>query len=136
MQTLATAADLDAVLAADTALLFKNSMTCPISAAARREMQALLSRRPDAPLHVLDVHDASRLSVDVARRTGIEHESPQIILFARGEPVWHASHYSIQASEVERALDEAMQDGEGAARSADARPARSASRDAGFEARP
>jgi bacillithiol system protein YtxJ len=106
MQTLATSADLEAALAAGVALVFKNSMTCPISAAARREMQALLSRRPDAPLYVLDVHHGARLSHDVVRRTSIAHESPQVILFAGGEPVWHASHYSIRVADIERALDE------------------------------
>ena len=106
MQTLASSSDLDAVLGADAALLFKNSMTCPISAAARREVEVLLSRRPQAPLYVLDVHDEPDLSADVARRTGVEHESPQMILLARGEPVWHASHYAIRATDVERALDE------------------------------
>ena len=103
-----TPADLDTVLSADAALLFKNSMTCPISAAARREMQELLSRRPQAPLYVLDVHDSRKLAQEVERRTGIDHHSPQIILFAHGEPVWHASHYSIVADDVERALDEVV----------------------------
>ena len=106
MQTLASSTDLDALLAADTALLFKNSMTCPISAAARQEVEMLLSHRPQAPLYVLDVHEAADLSADVVRRTGVEHESPQMILFARGEPVWQANHYSIRADAVERALDE------------------------------
>jgi bacillithiol system protein YtxJ len=106
MQTLDSSTDLDAVLGGDAALLFKNSMTCPISAAARKEVEVLLSHRPDAPLYVLDVHDEPELSEDIVRRTGIEHESPQMILFAHGEPVWHASHYSISAADVERALDE------------------------------
>lgn len=111
MQIVATSADLEAALAADVALLFKHSMTCPISAAARREMQTLLARRPDAPVYVLDVHQAARISHDVGRRTSIQHESPQVILFASGEPVWHASHYSIRAAAVERALDEVEREG-------------------------
>ena len=105
MHNVKTAADLDAVLSADAALLFKNSMTCPISAAARRELEELLDRRPDTPLYVLDVHQSRRLSYEVERRTGIEHHSPQLILFAHGEPVWHASHYAIVTNEVERALE-------------------------------
>src|SRR5215213_160979 len=87
MQTLASSRDLDTVLTAEAALLFKNSMTCPISAAARQEVEVLLARRPETPLYVLDVHEAADLSADVARRTGVEHESPQMILFVRGEPV-------------------------------------------------
>ena len=106
MRTLTSSTDLDKVLGADAALVFKNSRTCPISAAARLEVEVLLSRRPEAPLYVLDVHKEPDLSADLERCTGIEHESPQMILLARGEPVWHASHYSIRAADVERALDE------------------------------
>ncbi len=108
MHKVTSAADLDALLSADAALLFKNSMTCPISAAARREMQEVLDRRPDAPLYVMDVHQSRRLSHEVERRTGVAHHSPQLILFVHGEPVWHASHYAIVADDVERALDEVV----------------------------
>ena len=97
--------DIETILAADAAIVFKNSMTCPISAAARREMQTLLDRRPDAPLYLVDVHQAVMLSEELADRTGIEHESPQVIVFSRGTPVWHASHYAVRAADVERVLE-------------------------------
>ncbi|HET7456408.1 MAG TPA: bacillithiol system redox-active protein YtxJ [Gemmatimonadaceae bacterium] len=105
MTQIDTAADLDAVFAAPSALLFKNSMTCPISAAARQEMRLLVDKRPDTPLHVVDVNARADLSREIARRTGIEHDSPQVIVLAHGEPRWHASHYSIRAGEVAAELD-------------------------------
>jgi bacillithiol system protein YtxJ len=106
MPTLTTPADLDAAFAAEWALVFKNSMTCPISAAARREMGALLDRRPDLPLYVVDVHSGARLSREIERRTGIAHHSPQVIVLADGTPRWHASHFDITARDVEQALQE------------------------------
>lgn len=105
MSQLITAADLDAAFSAPAALLFKNSTTCPISAAARHEMQRLLEQRPDAPLLVVDVNAHADLSREIARRTGIEHDSPQIILLTHGVPRWHASHYAIHAGDVAHELD-------------------------------
>ena len=110
MQTLASSRDLDAVLAAESALLFKNSTTCPISAAARHEMQRLLEQRPDAPLLVVDVNAHADLSREIARRTGIEHDSPQIILLTHGVPRWYASHYAIHAGDVAHELDALVAD--------------------------
>jgi bacillithiol system protein YtxJ len=105
MMQLDTAADLDAAFAAPAAIVFKNSMTCPISAAARQEMRRLLDAHPDAPLYVVDVNARAELSREIARRTGIDHDSPQVIVLAHGRPLWHASHYAIAASEVAEQLD-------------------------------
>src|SRR5215207_769401 len=107
MTQLNSAADLDAAFAAAAAVVFKNSMTCPISAVARQEVRALLDERPDAPLHVVDVNARADLSREIARRTGIGHDSPQVIVLAHGEPRWHASHYSIRADEIAEELDAA-----------------------------
>ena len=104
MQILITAADLDEAFAAERALLFKNSRTCPISAMARHEMADLIDRHPDLPVYVVDVHASAPLAREIERRTGIEHHSPQVIVLADGEPRWHASHYSITADDVERAM--------------------------------
>jgi bacillithiol system protein YtxJ len=111
MTQIDTAADLDAAFAAPAALLFKNSMTCPISAAARQEMRRLLDARADTPLYVLDVNTHRDLSRDVARRTGIEHDSPQVILLAHGEPRWFATHYAIHAREIATELDAIVESG-------------------------
>ena len=107
MTHLDTAADLDAAFAAPAALLFKNSMTCPISAAARQEMRVLLERRPDVPLHVVDVHARADLSREIARRTGVQHDSPQVILLTHGTPRWYATHYAIHAGDIADELDAA-----------------------------
>lgn len=111
MTQIDTAADLDAAFAAPAALLFKNSMTCPISAAARQEMRQLLDERPDAPLHLLDVNAHKDLSREVARRTGIEHDSPQVILLCNGQPRWFATHYAIHAGEIATELDVVVESG-------------------------
>ncbi len=102
-----SAAELDGLLAGSDqtpVVLFKHDTTCPISAAAYREMSAL---RSDVAL--VDVDEAADVSQEIASRTGIKHESPQVIVLAHGQPVWSASHYDITQDAVEEALQQAPQ---------------------------
>lgn len=80
-------------------VVFKHSNSCPISAAAYREMQQL-----ENEVLLVEVQSAREVSRELASRTGIRHESPQVIVFRNGKAVWNASHYSVNAREVERVL--------------------------------
>jgi bacillithiol system protein YtxJ len=101
---LASAAELDAAFAAERFLLFKHSTRCPISAAAFAEYRAFTAAHPEAASGWIDVIEDRALARTVAERTGIQHESPQAILLARGAPVWNASHSAIRATSLESAL--------------------------------
>jgi bacillithiol system protein YtxJ len=79
-------------------ILFKHSLTCPISSSAYFEMQKMKS---DVALVVMQ--NARETSNEIERRTGIRHESPQVIILRNGKPVWNASHWSINADAVESA---------------------------------
>lgn len=81
-------------------ILFKHSLTCPISSAAYQEMQRLTH---DVWLIVLQ--RSRDTSDEIERRTGIRHESPQVIIVRNGAAVWNASHWSITAKEVELAIN-------------------------------
>lgn len=107
MQPLVTPDQLDAVMAAPVALVYKHSTRCPVSTAAYHEVQQLLRERPDAPVWIVDVIVQRRLSQEVAARTGVQHESPQAILLAGGEVVWDGSHFDVRADTLTRELDAA-----------------------------
>lgn len=94
--------DVDEALAQDTAILFKHSTRCPISAAARGEMERFMELHPDAPVYTVDVNDAVEASRYLAEKTGIEHHSPQVIVTRGGKPEWHATHFDVRARELER----------------------------------
>ena len=81
-------------------LLFKHDPGCSISEYAYREM---LHAAPDSPL--IDVARAKDVAREVAQRTGVRHESPQVILLRGGQAAWSASHFSITAEAVEEALE-------------------------------
>jgi bacillithiol system protein YtxJ len=106
---LARPAQLDEVMAAPLALVYKHSNRCPISLAAMQEVDALLQDRPDAPVWIVDVNVQRALSREVAERTGVRHESPQAILLAHGEVLYDASHFEVKADDLARELDAAGQ---------------------------
>ena len=79
--------------------VFKHSTTCPISSGAYKEMVHF-----PGEVALIDVQSARDLSRDVEVRTGIEHESPQVIVLRNGKAVWHASHWKVTAKAVEQAM--------------------------------
>ena len=89
--------DLDTLFAENLAVLYKHSPTCGVCSAAAGEVNGFLRRHPGAVLYRVDVLAARSLSQEIAARTGIEHESPQIIILRSGAPVWNTSHYAITA---------------------------------------
>jgi bacillithiol system protein YtxJ len=46
------------------------------------------------------------ISREIAMSTGVEHESPQVIIMRNGKSVWHTSHWNITRETVEKALRE------------------------------
>ncbi len=84
-----------------TVVIFLDDPYCPISYRAHQEVAAV----PAAFEHV-DVSSERTLSREIERRTGIRHESPQIIVVRDGRPLWSASHGAITAEAVKRALEE------------------------------
>lgn len=83
-------------------ILFKHSLTCPISHAAYEEMSLLKNE----PISLVVVQDARGVSNAIAQRTGVKHESPQALIVRDGAVIWHASHYDVTKSAVLRALEE------------------------------
>lgn len=104
MKDMHTRQDVDDALRQETAILFKHSTRCPISAAARGEMERFMELHPDAPVYTVDVNDATEASQYLAEKTGVEHHSPQVIITRGGQPEWDASHFDVRAQELERQL--------------------------------
>ncbi len=51
---------------------------------------------------LVDVRAERPLSQQIAARSGVEHESPQVIIFRRGTPIWNASHQEITVAALSR----------------------------------
>jgi bacillithiol system protein YtxJ len=86
-------------------VLFKHSTTCPISARAYQQMSQL-DRNTVGDVSLVIVQTARAVSDEVARRTGVRHQSPQAFVLRDGKAVWDASHFDVTADAVERAVGE------------------------------
>lgn len=85
--------------------VFKHSLTCPTSSSALREFQAFAADDDGGNGYALiEVQTARELSNELARRTGVRHESPQALLLRDDEAVWHDSHWRIRADRLRRAV--------------------------------
>jgi bacillithiol system protein YtxJ len=82
-------------------VIFKHSTTCPISSSAYREMRDF-----DDEVALVEVQNARELSREIAERTGVRHESPQVIILRHGKPVWNASHWKIKKENVAAAVNQ------------------------------
>ena len=80
-------------------VLFKHDPFCPISAAAHRELQQV-----PGSVSLIDVEHETHISAEVAKRTGVQHESPQVIVLHQGQPAWSASRYEITQEAVGKAI--------------------------------
>ncbi len=97
---------IDAALNAPKALIFKNSPLCPISSMAQREFEIFAEQCDDTiTLFMVDVVRDRELSREIARRTNVDHQSPQVILLDKGKVAWSESHRQITHTSLERNVD-------------------------------
>jgi bacillithiol system protein YtxJ len=108
---LSDASELDAAFRAAQerpVMLFKHSLTCPVSTAGLREFERWLGERSaDSSVepYLIEIQNHRDLSNAVAERTGVRHESPQALLLEGGEVAWHGSHWKITAKALAEAVD-------------------------------
>ena len=101
---------LDQLIAASSTrpvLIFKHSPTCGTSYVAQEELDVYLQDSEPVDVHVVDVLSQRGLSGEIARRFGVRHQSPQVLLLVDSAVRWHASHYSVTSVAVARAVQEA-----------------------------
>jgi bacillithiol system protein YtxJ len=104
MRELNSRQEADAAFGCASSIIFKHSTRCPVSASARREMESFTSGGEPVPVYLLDVNACRELSDYVAERTGIEHQSPQVVLLRGGNAEWHASRFDISAHTLRERL--------------------------------
>jgi bacillithiol system protein YtxJ len=103
---LTTPEQVDQFLAAHkTAAIFKAG-TCHKTPTAFEHVQAQLEDREDLPLGLIRVVEARAASNHVEKLTGVRHESPQLLLFKDGKPVFDRDNWDITAETVAEGLED------------------------------
>ena len=102
---LTTAEQVDEFLTKNPAAAIFKAGTCHKTQETFSHVQAHLEPRESLPLGIIRVVEARPASNRVAERTGITHESPQIILFKDGQPVFDRDNWDITAEAVAEGLD-------------------------------
>ena len=83
-------------------LLFNHDPGCGGSARAYRRVLELGGDH--GAIGLIDVRMARAVTAELARRTGVPHQSPQVLLLRDGRAAWFASHGAVTAEAVERAV--------------------------------
>lgn len=109
MLQLQTMADLEALLdssGTQPVLVFKHSTTCPVSARAHREWEAFqaTSAAEKVKLAWVRVIEERPVSLALAEKVGVKHESPQALLIKDGQALWNTSHRGITAASLTEAV--------------------------------
>ncbi len=98
--------DVDAFLAQyPTSLIFKAG-TCHKTMQGFGFVQERLEPREDLMCGVIRVVEARPASNLVAERTGIQHESPQVIMFVDGKPVFDVDNWAITPEALATGFDQ------------------------------
>ena len=101
---LATPEQVDQFLAAHkTAAIFKAG-TCHKTPSAFEHIEAQFADRDDLPLGIIRVVEARTASNHVEKISGVRHESPQLLLFKDGKPVFDRDNWDITAEAVAEGL--------------------------------
>ena len=82
-------------------VIFKHSRACGISSHVMEMVDEV-----GYDVHLVVVQDDREISNKIAERTGHRHHSPQIFVIRDGKPIYHATHYAIDAAAVEKAFNE------------------------------
>jgi len=85
-------------------IIFKNSTTCYISKMALKNFERAFTNPTQVDCYRVDVKKDRLVSLDIADRLHVQHESPQLLIVADGKVVFHTSHEGIDGGETEKLL--------------------------------
>lgn len=87
-------------------LIFKYSSRCSLSQMAldRLERNWKESEMPDVKPYFLDLISYREISNKLAHEFDVEHESPQVLIIAKGKSVYDQSHMGIEYGRIRDAI--------------------------------
>ncbi|MBL7994325.1 bacillithiol system redox-active protein YtxJ [bacterium] len=92
------------VIKSQSAILFKHSTSCSLSADAYREVRLFAASYPHIPVYIVRVIEHRGISNRFAEFFQVPHASPQIIVIKNGLAVQNYSHLRITQSAIEKSM--------------------------------
>lgn len=88
-------------------VIYKHSYSCALSLFAKSSLESDLELAAEmADLYLINVIAQRPLSNAIAAKTGVRHESPQLLVIHNGDVFWSASHGNVRIDELLEALNE------------------------------
>lgn len=88
-------------------VIYKHSYSCAVSLFAKSSLESDLETAIEkADMHLIDVIAQRPLSKAIADKTGVRHESPQLLVIHGGDVFWSASHGSVRIDQLLETLNE------------------------------
>ena len=84
-----------------TQIIFKHSTTCGISLQSRHGLETDWDfTEEEIDFHYLDLLNFRDISNSEAEKTGVLHQSPQIIVLKNEKVIYTSTHYAIQVKKI------------------------------------
>src|SRR5204862_8252113 len=73
-------------------VIMKHSNTCGVSRRAYGEMSSF-----EGPGGLITVQEAREVSNEIEKRTGVPHETPEVLILRNDEVIFNVSHFQMNA---------------------------------------
>ena len=90
-------------------LILKHSQSCAVSFFAKQNLDSVpLEEWPEMDRSMVEVVRFRPISQYIAQKTSLRHESPQVLVIANGEVIFHASHSEVNKVNIQQAYKKAL----------------------------
>ena len=90
-------------------LILKHSQSCAVSFFAKQNLDSVpLDEWPEMDRSMVEVVRYRPVSHYIAQKTSVRHESPQVLVIANGEVVFHTSHSEVNKVNIQQAYEKAL----------------------------
>lgn len=96
----------EAISADGLKVFFKHSTRCSISSMALNQFESSWREENKCKLFFIDLIRNRSVSTLLSELSGIEHQSPQVLLMEGESVLYNASHGAISANEIKKITDD------------------------------
>ena len=90
-------------------LILKHSQSCAVSFFAKQNLDSVpLEEWPEMDRSMVEVVRFRPISQYIAQKTSVRHESPQVLVIANREVIFHASHSEVNKVNIQQAYKKAL----------------------------